>query len=370
MLTRGDDYPLHQTPEPVAFSGTDRNFYDRYFFNGYHKESGDNFFAVALGVYPNLNVMDASFCVIHKGVQHNLHASRALGMERMDTSVGPITIEVVEPLKTLRVHVDDPERGIAAELTFQARCMPYKEPRFTFRQGPRTLFDYTRLTQNGAYTGWIEIEGDRIEIDPENYVGTRDRSWGIRPVGEPDPQPVLPIAAPQFFWLWASVNYPDSCSFFALNESAQGQAWHSSAALISTDATEAMPLISEKPAVAFKPGTRHAEGCELLFRDPDDHEIRVELRPQFNFYMSGLGYMHPEWGHGMYKGEIATGYEAWNLNEIDETLPLFLHVQAFCNATMSTKGETIQGSGVLEQLIIGPHERSGFKDFLDGYEPG
>ena len=29
MLTKGDDYPLHQTSEPVAFAGTDRNFYDR-----------------------------------------------------------------------------------------------------------------------------------------------------------------------------------------------------------------------------------------------------------------------------------------------------------------------------------------------------
>ena len=35
MLTPFDDYPIHQTPEPVAYAGTDRNFYDRYFFNGY-----------------------------------------------------------------------------------------------------------------------------------------------------------------------------------------------------------------------------------------------------------------------------------------------------------------------------------------------
>lgn len=35
MLSKGDDFPLHQTAEPVAYAGTDRNFYDRYFFNGY-----------------------------------------------------------------------------------------------------------------------------------------------------------------------------------------------------------------------------------------------------------------------------------------------------------------------------------------------
>ena len=64
------------------------------------------FFAAALGVYPHLNVMDAAFCVVHDGVQHNLRASRLLNMERMDTVVGPISVEVIEPLKSLRVRVD------------------------------------------------------------------------------------------------------------------------------------------------------------------------------------------------------------------------------------------------------------------------
>ena len=38
MITKGDDYPIHQLPIPVAEVGTERNFYDRYFFNGYNKE--------------------------------------------------------------------------------------------------------------------------------------------------------------------------------------------------------------------------------------------------------------------------------------------------------------------------------------------
>ena len=30
MLTKGDDYPIHQTPEPVAHpASSDRNVYDR-----------------------------------------------------------------------------------------------------------------------------------------------------------------------------------------------------------------------------------------------------------------------------------------------------------------------------------------------------
>ena len=58
MLTKGDDYPIHQTAEPIAFAGTDRNFYDRYFFNAYLPD-GSAFVAIAFGVYPHLNIADA-----------------------------------------------------------------------------------------------------------------------------------------------------------------------------------------------------------------------------------------------------------------------------------------------------------------------
>ena len=73
MLTKADDYPVHQTPEPIAIAGSDRNFYDRYFFNGYSRD-GQHFFAVAMGIYPHLNVIDAAFSVIHRGRQSNVRA--------------------------------------------------------------------------------------------------------------------------------------------------------------------------------------------------------------------------------------------------------------------------------------------------------
>ena len=66
MLTKGDDFPLHQSAEPIAFAGTDRNFYDRYFFNGYAPD-GSIFFAAAMGFYPQLGIVDATFCVLIDG---------------------------------------------------------------------------------------------------------------------------------------------------------------------------------------------------------------------------------------------------------------------------------------------------------------
>ena len=183
VLTRGDDFPIHQTSEPIAYAGTDRNYYDRYFFNGYGME-GELFFAVAFGVYPHLNIADAAFCLVDEGVQTSLHASKWLGMERMDLTVGPISIEVLEPLQKLKVTVDAPDRGLAAEIVFEGRAFPIEEPRFIRRNGPRTFMDYTRLTQNGRWTGWVERDGKRQDV--AGFFGTRDRSWGVRPIGAPD----------------------------------------------------------------------------------------------------------------------------------------------------------------------------------------
>ena len=131
-LTFGDDYPIHQTPDPIAFAGTDRNFYDRYFFNGY-ADAGDEaraglMFGAAFGVYPNLNIADASFVFVRDGVQTALHASKWLNMERMDISAGPIRIDILEPLRVLKLTVDAPEQGVKAEIIFTGRSAPIEEP--------------------------------------------------------------------------------------------------------------------------------------------------------------------------------------------------------------------------------------------------
>ena len=67
MLTKGDDFPIHQKATPLAEVGSSRNFYDRYFFNGYSSED-KIFFGAVLCVYPNLNIMDAAFTIAHKGI--------------------------------------------------------------------------------------------------------------------------------------------------------------------------------------------------------------------------------------------------------------------------------------------------------------
>lgn len=367
MLTKGDDYPIHQTPEPIAYSGTDRNFYDRYFFNGYSQD-GELFFAMALGVYPHLNVMDASFCVVYDGIQHNLHASRILPMERLDTQVGPIGLEVLEPLQCLRIFCEPTNatsQNIKAELRFDRRCSPVEEPRFTRRVGSRLMMDVTRMTQNGCFQGSLELKGKTFNIQPDRFLGTRDRSWGIRPVGERDNQPNPYAEEPQFYWLWAPLNFADYCTFYHLNSDAAGVPWNTSALMIDSESDSSIAMLESHSRLDFVSGTRHARNAHIHMTDSKHQGYDIELRPIYNFYMKGLGYGHPTWAHGRYHGSLETEYEEYDMKREKPSAPENLHVQALCKATLSGPGIERQGIGVLEQLIFGKHQPSGFTDILD-----
>ena len=115
-LSRADDYLIHQYPEPIdtVFTG-DRHFYDRYYFNMH--ASDDTLFAVmGMGQYPNLGVTDAFVSVNHQGRQTTVRASRELGSDRLDTRVGPIRVEVIEGLRSLRVICEPNEWGLALSM--------------------------------------------------------------------------------------------------------------------------------------------------------------------------------------------------------------------------------------------------------------
>jgi hypothetical protein len=363
MLTRLDDYPLHQTAEPIAQPATgDRNFYDRYFFNGYDR-AGDLYFAAALGVYPNRRVMDAAFSVVHGGRQWVVRASRLAPVERTETTVGPIAVEVVEPLRVLRVRVGDNAHGVTANLTFTARTAPIEEPRFTHRVAGRLVMDSTRLTQFGAWDGTIGIEGRTLPIAAADVLGTRDRSWGIRIVGEPEGG--APGMLPQFFWLWAPINFDDVCVHFDVNEDAEGRRWHANGNLarvgvFTDDAVEYVTSVAHR--VRWKSGTRRAEHASIVLTPHGRAPVTIDLEPLLTFQMRGLGYLDPEWGHGMWKGEEAVGGDVWTLADLDPLDPRHLHVQQLCRARMDGR----EGLGVLEQLVIGPHVPSGFRSIVDG----
>src|SRR5580765_3473231 len=211
MLSRFDDFPIHQTPEPVAHPvSSDRNAYDRYWFNGYAND-GEFYFGIGAALYPNLGIMDCGFSLVRDGVQLAFHASRRTPREPSVVEVGPFRIHIDEPMRRLRVTVDENETGIACDLAWTPRTANVQEGRQTTRRGHRVMMDATRFDQFGTWKGEIRYDGKRLAIDPARVSGTKDRSWGLRPVGMPDPGGAPLYELPQVFFLWAPIHWKDRC---------------------------------------------------------------------------------------------------------------------------------------------------------------
>jgi len=376
VLSSFDDFPIHQTSRPVAHTAsTDINHYDRYFFNGYTRDTR-LYFAVAMGLYPNRHVADAAFSVVvdggtADGRQISVHASRRAPTDRRDANeVGPIKVEVLEPLQALRITVDAPDQGVRADLTFVRRSAAIEEPHFHQEIGRRVVFDYTRLTQFGGWEGWIEIDGEMNDLQAGETWGSRDRSWGVRPVGERAPSGA-PVADPQFFWLWSPLNFETFSTHFDVNELFDGTRWHEAgfvAPVIDRDSVspgEAMRSVDYQ--IDWLPDTRSAEHFEITMTPSKGEPTTIHLEPLFHFHMLGLGYFHPEWSHGVWKGELAVGGERWDLPVADVLTPHHVHIQAIVRATTSGGLGDHEGLGVLEQLAIGRHTPTGLEGLFDGY---
>ena len=371
MIHPYDDLPLHQSSAPLLHPTSDSaGLYDRYFFNGFDR-NGEVFFAVALGVYPNRQVMDASFSVVVDGVQHNCRSSRRCSSDRTVTTAGSIDVQVVEPMLRHRIVIDD-HHGISADLTMQVVSPVIEEPTFVRRVEGRVVMDYTRITQFVEWSGWIDLDGTRIALDELGVVeGCRDRSWGIRGGSRGLPGPAVPL---QFFWTWAPTLFDDMCTHLAVNDDAEGRSWHKSSAVTKrftvgshtiddvTSAAEVDRPESMSTDISWQRGTRWAQSMTATIETATGEHLVANYEPVQRFQMSGLGYLHPEWGHGDWRGELDETRDSIVLAEVNPLDPTMVHVQQLCRVTAGDR----LGWGVLEQLVLGPHVPSGLTGLLDG----
>ena len=74
------------------------------------------------------------------GIQHNFRYSDLLNQERLDMQVGNFRIEIIEPLKELKILLEDKEKEISADISFTGRFEPMQEPRMII------TVSYTHLT--------------------------------------------------------------------------------------------------------------------------------------------------------------------------------------------------------------------------------
>jgi hypothetical protein len=354
MLTPLDDYPIHQVAEVMRHVGpSDRNFYDRYYFNC-HRCDGSLFLAAGLGQYPNLGVVDAFAVVATGGLHHVVRASRELGWDRMDTGVGPFRVEVLEGLRRLRMVLEPNEWDLDFDLAWEGAIPATREPRHFVRQQERTVFDSVRLAQTGRWTGRLRVAGETFEVTPDRWWGFRDRSWGIRPVGEPEPPGIRATEPPGFFWIYAPMQFED-CSILAIvQEDRHGGRILEEAVRVWSEGAgrAAQPLGRPEHRLEYEPGTRNVRAATLAFSPPADRPFEVRVEPLVPLHLSVGGYGGDAgWRHGAYQGRLKVEGLTLDPGRAEDRARLGGLVDHL--ARFESEGRV--GWGLFEVLALGPH---------------
>jgi hypothetical protein len=221
------------------------------------------------------------------------------------------------------------------------------------------------MTQLGRWSGSVKAGGREVVLEASTTLGTRDRSWGIRSVGIRDPQQPASIPEFQVWWFWLPAHFPDRIVHFYVNEDGDGKVWNRGLVMIHDDG-KVEHLHDASLKVEFYPETRFPRRASIEARDEAGGVYRIEVEAEARFYLSGIGYMNPDWSHGLNKGAFAVGYDEIRTSEIVRYEAPYQHPQAFAQAVMTLPdGTTSSGFGCFESIVMGRHEPSGLSSMFD-----
>jgi hypothetical protein len=356
-----DEYPLHQTPLSLAYVGTsDRNFYDRCYFNA-HDRTGDLFLVTGLGYYPNLRVKDAYAAVRRGDIQRVVRCSDEIDDDRTNVSVGPYRIEVQEPLQKVRIVLEADEHGLAFDLTWDGSYRAIDEERHLLRQGTRAIIDTWRFAQLGTWSGVLRVDGEELTVDPDTWVGSRDRSWGIRPVGEGDPGGRPAYGDDYgFWWLYVPLRFEQFAIVIIAQEDGAGHRSLNDAVRIWKDG-RVEQLGWPRVEISYASGARHPVAARLHLTERDGTPFVIDVEPSCAVPLHvGCGYGgDSEWLHGSWRGPKWIESAAYDFT--DPAVAGRMPWGVVDHVARATAGDQV-GFGLFEHGTIGRHAPSGFTD--------
>ncbi len=298
--------------------------------------------------------------------QHVVRSSAPL-VDRGDISVGPFRIEVIEPLRKLRVVVEPTEDHAHMDVTWEGHIPAVEEPRQYLRSKGKVVFDTQRLAQTGTWSGRLSVGGNDLAVTPERCWGTRDRSWGVRPVGEPESDGIrqgeLVLAG---MWTYFPMQFEDHAIMYINHERDNGERPLVQAERVWSDPARGIDdLGRSEHSHHLVPGTRVIDHSVVRFPEAG---IEVVCQPLLANYVSiGTGYgIDADWRHGMYHGpESVTQGLVLDVEEIKGLAQYGIvdHVAEFSY-------DDHVGYGLLEHGFFGPYRRYGLMDGAMGAPEG
>jgi hypothetical protein len=326
-LTGADEFFNHQIVNTFAAVATpERAWTEKAWFTLMRKD-GTLQASFGLGKYANRNIVDG-FAGVQVGTrQLTVRASRLLSSAPESMGVGPLGYEVVKPLDEIRLTLsENSAQPLRFELTFHASMPGFFENRDVVIHDGRAASDVIRFHQAGTVSGWIEIEGERHEVIPEDWYGFRDRSWGIREHVGLDPADLVPAgghgvtggnkagSAFHFNWLVSKIDRADGSSYdlayYFRDFGGEGPPAFFSGYINENDGRQ-IPILHLYPEIDYRASDRGAmRGTVTAIiagkgKSVEERVFEIEvINPEMGFRL--LPGMYGEWKgqiHGSYKGE-------------------------------------------------------------------
>jgi hypothetical protein len=316
MLIGLDEYPFHQIVESFAGAATgDPSWNDGHYF-GVTDHAGNVSFTASLRLYPNNDVMDGFVCLRHRDRQYNVRVSRRLRPTIDTLRVSALGLEVVEPMRQMRLYLEPNDIGISLELLCRSSTVPARSPVETTRVDGRLVSERTTYEVAGACSGYVEVLGERLELTESTASFFRNHSWGMHP-GRGGPRP---YAAPgnasrrvPGVRQWVLFHLPDHGGHFFVDPS--GRRASGRGVLMYDD--RLVPVTNVEHDLTFYDGGRRLSGGTFSLTDADGatHDYRIEDLGWV--YCQGGGYFggwNDGLGQGVYRGDEYAEGEVWDVS--------------------------------------------------------
>ncbi|RDH74774.1 hypothetical protein DVS77_29290 [Mycolicibacterium moriokaense] len=314
-----------------------------------------------LGKYQNRGIIDGFGGVSRGREQWTVRGSRELASAPEQMGVGPVRMEVVEPLKQMRFRLEPNDvQPISFDIVLSGVTPPYFEERNLVRnrRTGRIDVDVIRYHQGGWASGTVTVDGQTHEVRPDEWFGFRDHSWGVRQaIGEPltdlIPSPEMPKGirggmkwSPAFFRREDGTYY--ETAIFVVEG-----AWEYSSAYLNDDSGNQVPVRSITPRINYDTRTRYVTGGELVLtmESGEQRVIEVEVLGHSGFFLKTAGYGAWEGHkHGSWKGKLHVDGEYIADCASDENLA---RLGQFRDTPIRVRDGGAVGYGIMESLIGG-----------------
>lgn len=263
----------------------------------------------------------------------------------------------------------DETHGIALDLRWEGSFEVVQEQPHVMRQGAATVLDAQRFAQVGTWEGVIEVDGETIVVDPDRWVGTRDRSWGIRPSGEGLP-PGKP-ADPGFegmWWLYVPLRFEEFAVVLIIQETPDGHRTLNDCTRVFADGRVerlGWPYVR----IHYRDGTRLPEGATITCTTPAGEQLVLEVSSLLGVPIHvGGGYGgDSDWSHGIWKGAGFTERLTYDMKAPDVVgrVPFGVIDHVGRAVARGPGADGVEGWGLFEHGVLGRHDPSGFTDWLD-----